>query len=105
MAAAAAAAARTWRRCVPAHAGSGPAPVNHQLTLRAAAACRRYGIAGAATGDVAAWLFCTQCAMCQEYRTVLGERLENGVWGRNEGGLLETATQERQPGVQMVERV
>ena len=47
---------------------------------RRAALRRRFGIAGSACGDAAAWLCCPACALCQETRTLAHNRVENGFW-------------------------
>ena len=49
---------------------------------------KRFGLPGDTCGDWSAWLFCTQCALCQEYRTVRMYNVDNGEWGGNVGWLL-----------------
>ena len=39
---------------------------------------RVLGLPGSWAGDVAAWAFCTQCAICQEHRTAV-RRLDGGT--------------------------
>lgn len=50
---------------------------------------KRFNLPGDAPGDWAAWLFCTQCAACQEYRTMRMHNVEDGVWGGRVGWLLD----------------
>ena len=42
---------------------------------------RLFELPGSVLGDLVVWLFCTQCALCQEYRTMKGCRVEGGAWG------------------------
>lgn len=57
----------------------------------------KFNIDGTWQDDVLAWLFCTQCAMCQEYRTMRGAHVEDGVWGGRSGWLLDSATTMKPP--------
>jgi len=62
----------------------------------------KFNIDGTWQDDVLAWLFCTQCAMCQEYRTMRGAHVEDGVWGGRSGWLLDSTTLKAPPSVAMV---
>ena len=41
---------------------------------------RRFALPGDDVRDYTAWLLCPLCALCQEGRTLLHNRVDNGVW-------------------------
>ena len=87
---------------------------------RRAALRRRFGIGGvgacASAGDVAAWMLCPACALCQETRTLAHNNVRQGFWlGPSGGGagagvtapLAGASTGEYivQPGVPIIDHV
>jgi Cys-rich protein (TIGR01571 family) len=41
---------------------------------------RRFGLPGDDVRDYTTWMLCPMCALCQEGRTLLHNRVDNGVW-------------------------
>ena len=86
---------------------------------RRAALRRRFGIGGvgacASAGDVAAWMLCPACALCQETRTLAHNNVRQGFWlgpsgGGGGGGVtapLVGSTSEYivQPGVAIIDHI
>jgi Cys-rich protein (TIGR01571 family) len=50
---------------------------------------RLFTLPGDTLGDLGAWLFCSCCTLCQEYRTLRLHNVEFGQWGGNVGWLLD----------------
>ena len=54
--------------------------------------------AGSKLGDLAAWICCPSCALCQETRTLAANNVEAGVWrGRAPADAVQYAALEAEP--------
>ena len=58
---------------------------------------RLLSLPGDTIGDLGAWLFCSCCTLCQEYRTLRLHNVEFGQWGGNVGWLLDGETVAKPP--------
>jgi len=65
---------------------------------------RLFGLPGDACNDLTKWLCCTTCVICQEYRTMRMNDVQQGVWGHTGGEVEDQTGATSAPYVQMTTR-